>query len=89
MTPQPQKKEANIQLNLNTWLLTICVGLSGWALYSINQLDEKVAGMLPLINVNSAAVSGINTVNDKQSQKIEELANRLTKVETIQSGYKK
>ncbi len=82
-----RNKPTNIQVNLNTFLLAICVGLSSWALYSINQLDEQIAGMLPLINANATAVSGINAVNKEQSEKIEELSARLIKLETIQSDH--
>lgn len=87
MTPQPNKKPTNMQLNLNTWLLAICMGLSSWVLYSINQLDSEIAGMMPLINTNSSAVQSINTVNKEQSEKLEQLSDRLIKLETIQSNH--
>lgn len=76
-----------MQLNLNTWLLAICMGLSSWVLYSINQLDSEIAGMMPLINTNSSAVQSINTVNKEQSEKLEQLSDRLIKLETIQSNH--
>jgi len=84
---EPAKRANNGQLNLNTWLLAICVGLSGWLLYSVNQLDSEVAGMMPLINVNSSAIQGVNQVNAEQSRKIDDLLMRLTKVETIQADH--
>jgi hypothetical protein len=82
---EPPKKNGNVQLNLNTILLSICMGLSGWVLYSINQLDEKIAGMVPLINVNSAAIDDVNKLDREQSQKIDDLSTRLTKLETLQA----
>jgi hypothetical protein len=80
------KRPNNGQLNLNTWLLTICVGLSGWVLYNINQLDSEVASLVPQINVNANAIQGVNTVNKEQSEKIEDLETRLIKLETLQSA---
>jgi hypothetical protein len=89
MAPEETEEKAGTgQVNLNTVLLTICITLSGWALYSINQLDEKIAGMMPLININSSAVDGINKVNGEQSNKIENILNRLTAIETKQSDSK-
>jgi hypothetical protein len=87
MTQEPPKRNGNVQLNLNTLLLTICVGLSGWALYSINQLDQRVAAMMQMINGNSSAISDINKFDGKQSEKIEDILNRLTKLETIQADH--
>lgn len=84
MTPAP-KKEGNGQVNLNTILLTICVGLSAWALESIEQLKQQVAGQTPLINANSNAIMGINGVQKEQSDKIGALFIRLTTLETEQS----
>lgn len=82
---QPNKKNTNMQLNLNTWLLAICMGLSGWVLYSINQLDSEIAGILPLINTNSSSIQGINAVNKEQSEKLEQLSDRVIKLEILQS----
>lgn len=76
-----------MQLNLNTWLLAICMGLSSWVLYSINQLDSEIAGLIPLINTNSSAVQNINNVDNDQTKKIDELYSRLIKLETIQSDH--
>jgi hypothetical protein len=89
MEPQESvpKRANNGQLNLNTWLLAICVGLSGWLLYSVNQLDSEVAGMMPLINQNASAIQGVNNVNSEQSKKIDDLLIRLTKLETIQADH--
>jgi hypothetical protein len=83
MIQPTDKKPTNMQLNLNTWLLAICMGLSSWVLYSINQLDSEIAGMMPLINTNSSAVQSINSVNKEQSEKISELSDRIIKLETI------
>ena len=88
MTPQPQKdvpQKNNIQINLNTLLLTICVGLSTWGLKSINDLQKQLSGLVPVVSNNGSAIIGINAVNAEQTNKIDELSNRLTKVETIQS----
>jgi hypothetical protein len=83
----PAKRPSNGQLNLNTWLLAICVGLSSWLLYSVNQLDSQVAGMMPQINQNANAIQGVNNVNAEQSQKIDDLLQRITKVETFQADH--
>lgn len=88
MTPVP-KKEGSGQLNLNTILLAICVGLSGWALESIEQLKQQVAGQIPLINANSNAIMGINGVQKEQSDKIGTLFIRMTTLETQQSDRSK
>lgn len=85
----PPKKNGNGQLNLNTVLLSICMCLSGWVLFSINALDEKIAGMMPLINQNAAAILDVNKVDDEQTRKIDELSTRLTKLETIQADQLK
>lgn len=82
---EPAKRSTNMQLNLNTWLLAICMGLSGWVLWSINALDEKIAGMMPLINVNSGAIEGINKVNADQTEKLSDALRRITILETKQS----
>jgi hypothetical protein len=86
---QPQKKEPNIQLNVNTILLTICMGLSGWVLYSINQLDEKIAGLIPLINVNSSAIEEVNKLDKDQTEKLANALQRITVLETIQAIHSK
>lgn len=80
---QPVKKVTNVQLNLNTLLLTICMGLSGWVLWSINQLDSEISGIMPLINVNSKSIEDINRVDKDQSKELEDVLNRLTKLETM------
>lgn len=84
MTPAP-KKEGTGQLNLNTVLLTVCVALSGWALKSIEQLKEQVAGQTPIINANSNAIMGINGVQKEQSDKIGTIFIRMTTLETEQA----
>lgn len=84
MTPQPVKKMGNGQVNLNTVLLTICVGLSGWALKSIEDLKSQLAGQIPIITANSAGISDINKVNREQSDKLEAMENRITTLEILQ-----
>jgi hypothetical protein len=88
MIQQP-KKETNVQLNFNTILLTICMGLSGWVLWSINQLDAEIAGLIPLINVNSSAIQDINKVDKDQSEKLADALRRITVLETIQAVHSK
>lgn len=83
MTPAPQKKIGNGQLNLNTFLLAICVGLSGWALKSIEELKTDLAGQIPIINANSSAIIGIDQVNKEQSEKLSDATRRITVLETI------
>lgn len=83
------KRSINGQFNLNTVLLSGCLALSGWVLFSINQLDEKIAGMMPLINANSSAISSINEVDKEHSEKLEQLSIRLTQLETIQASQSK
>lgn len=73
------------QLNLNTLLLAVCVGLSGWALKSIDDLQKQVASILPVISSNGAAISGINAVNADQTSQLDKLANRVTRLETLES----
>jgi hypothetical protein len=87
LTNGTTKRNGNVQLNLNTILLAICMGLSGWVLFSINQLDEKLAGMMPLINANSTAILDVNKLDREQSQKIEDLSTRLTKLETMAADH--
>jgi hypothetical protein len=86
---QSEKKEPNIQLNVNTILLTICMGLSGWVLYSINQLDEKIAGLIPIINVNSSAIQEVNKLDKDQTEKLANALQRITVLETIQAIHSK
>jgi len=87
LTNGTTKKNGNVQLNLNTILLTVCMTLSGWVLFSINQLDEKIAGMIPLINANSSAILDVNKVDAEQSMKIDDLSTRLTKLETMAADH--
>jgi len=61
--------------------------LSGWVLFSINQLDEKIAGMIPLMNANSSAILDVNKVDAEQSRKIDDLSTRLTKLETMAADH--
>jgi hypothetical protein len=89
MTPQPTKKMGNGQLNLNTVLLTICVGLSGWALKSIEDLKSQVAGQIPIITANSAGILDVNKVNREQSDKLEAAENRITTLEILQKDQNK
>lgn len=88
MTPQPVKKPGSIQLNLNTVLLTICVGLSSWALKSINDLQNQLSGLVPVVSTQGSAITGINAVNSEQTNKIDDISTRLTKLETIQLDRK-
>lgn len=81
----PEHRIGRGQVNLNTVLLAVCVGLSGWALKSISDLQEQVSGIVPVVTANSSAIMSINQVNSSQTNRLEELANRLTKVETVQS----
>lgn len=87
MTPQPVKKMGNGQLNLNTVLLTITMGLSGWALKNIEQLKEQVAGQVPITTANSNAIMSINSVQAEHSEKIGSVSNRVTILETIQADF--
>jgi hypothetical protein len=89
MTTIPKKEPRNVQLNLNTVLLTICMGLSGWVLWSINQLDQEIAGLIPLINVNSSAIQDINKIDKDQTEKLSDALRRITVLETIQSIHSK
>ena len=82
MTQEP-KRNGNIQLNLNSILLAICVSLSGWALKSIEELKSQVSGLVPQINANASAIMGINKVNQHHSDKLEDLSDRIIKLETI------
>lgn len=77
------------QLNLNTVLLAVCVGLSGWALKSINDLQGQLAGLVPVVSEHSSSIIGINQVNTSQSIQIDDLSTRLTKLETVESMRKK
>lgn len=74
----------NIQLNLNTVLLSICVGLSGWALKSIEDLKVAVSNQGIRITNNGAAIIGIDNVLSESYKKTDELEHRITILETIQ-----
>lgn len=76
-----------MQINLNTFLLTICVALSSWALKSINDLQRQLAGLVPIVNTQGTAIIGINAVNADQTDKIDDVSTRLTKLETIQLDH--
>lgn len=89
MTPQPAKKMGNGQVNLNTVLLTICVGLSGWALKSLEDLKTELAGQIPIISANSAGILDINKVNREQSDKLEAMENRITTLEILEKDQNK
>jgi hypothetical protein len=82
-------KEMPPQFNFNTILLTICMGLSGWALKSINDLENQLSGLYPVVGANGTAITGINSVNKEQSVQIEDLSNRLTKLEQQQADLKR
>jgi hypothetical protein len=85
---EPIKKNGNGQLNLNTFLLALGVGLSGWALKSIEELKEQLSAQIPVITSNSSSIMGINGVNKEQTEKIDVLSNRVTALETKQSDSK-
>jgi hypothetical protein len=89
MTQEPPKRNGNVQLNLNTVLLAICVGLSSWALKSIEDLKTQMAGQVPIINANSAAIMNVNSLDKEQSDKLEAIDNRLTTLEAIIAQTKK
>jgi alpha-N-acetylglucosamine transferase len=79
------KRSNNGQLNLNTWLLAICVGLSSWVLYNINQLDSEIASMIQQINADASAIQSINQVNKEQTEKMDDALTRIKVLETLQS----
>ena len=83
------KRNGNVQLNFNTVLLAICVGLSGWALKSIEDLKTQLAGEIPIINANSGAIIGIDAVDKDQSYQLEQLSIRVATLEAIQSKTQK
>lgn len=83
MTPKSQKEMSNGQINFNTVLLAVCVGLSGWALKSIEDLKTTLAGQIPITNANSSSISNINKVDDEQSKQIETHDNRITTLEIL------
>lgn len=88
MRPQETPKKAtNAQLNLNTFLLATCVGLSGWALKSIEDLKVLAGRLTERIAHTESGILSENQVQQEQSEKIGVLFNRLTVVETIQSDH--
>lgn len=89
MTTPIKKAPGNMQLNVNTILLTICMGLSSWVLWSINQLDAQISSITTSINVNSKSIEDINTVDKDQSKELGDLFNRMTILETILSDRSK
>lgn len=89
MTNLIRKEPPNVQLNLNTVLLTVCVALSGWALKSIEDLKTEMAGQVPVITANSSAIMSINSVNKEQSEKLEAVSTRLTSLEAIIANQSK
>jgi hypothetical protein len=77
------------QLNLNTVLLAICISLSGWLLYSVNQLDEKIAGIEPAMNYNTNAIEEIKGVNNSRDERLYEMSTRLTRLEGLEDNRNK
>lgn len=86
---EPQKSTGSVQRNFNTILLAICVTLSGWALKSIEDLKTQLAGEVPIINANSSAIMSINEVDKDQTEKLGEVMQRLSIIETMQSDRSK
>lgn len=86
-----QRNSRNSQLNLNTLLLTGCLALSAWILYSINDLDQKISAQAVEVNGDHEAIygnNGINKVIIDQSKTIEEQNDRLIKLETLETERK-
>lgn len=89
MTPQPVKKMGQFQLNANTVLLTIVLGISGWVLVTVIDLRDRVTGIKDTNDKNSQAIDGINSVIKDHTFMLSDHSTRLTKIEQYQIDHQK
>lgn len=81
---EPRKQTGDIQRNLNTILLSLCVMGIGWVLKEVNALDSRMATQEFSRNADHEAIIEMNKAMNDQSKVIGGIDMRLNRVETIQ-----
>lgn len=82
---EPRKATGDIQKNINTILLSLCVMGIGWVLKEVNNLDSRMATQEFSRGADHEAILEMNKAMNEQSKLIGTIDLRLLRVETIQS----
>lgn len=80
---EAKKQPADLQKNLNTFLLTICIGLISWVLLEVNHLDSQMAVQEMSGSNLRDAIRSMNEVDNDHSKALQDLNNRLIKLEML------
>ena len=80
-----QKQGGDFQRNLNTLLLTVCVGLISWVLLEVNHLDSRMAIQETIRNADHDAITEMNKALMEQAKIIGAIDIRLNRVEMEQT----
>lgn len=83
MEPKPQVKSSDLQKNVNTVLLTLCLMGIGWICKEVNDLEVGQATQQVTITANSNAISELQRRANDGGQIIQKMDIRLSRVETI------
>lgn len=78
---ETKRQTGDLQKNVNTFLLMICVGLSSWVLVELNHLDSQMAAQEVSVSNVQDAVKSINEVMSVHSKTLQELNDRILRLE--------
>lgn len=82
---EAKRQPGDLQKNLNTFLLTVCVGLISWVLLEVNHLDSRMAIQETIRNADHDAIVESNKALMDQAKIIGAIDIRLSRLEAIQS----
>lgn len=82
---EPKRASGDIQRNLNTILLSLCVMGIGWVLKEVNNLDSRMAAQEFSRGADHETIVEMSKAMNDQSKVISGIDIRLNRVETIQS----
>lgn len=78
---EAKKQPGDLQKNLNTFLLTICVGLLSWLLVEVNHLDIQMAANQVSISDLQDSRKSMNEVDADHSKMLQDQNDRILKLE--------
>lgn len=80
---EAKRQPPDLQKSLNTFLLTICIGLISWVLLEVNKLDSRMAVQEESVYSVRDAIKSINEVNNDHSKALQDLNDRMIKLEIL------
>lgn len=88
MEQKPISKPSDLQKNVNTVLLTLCLMGISWILKEVNDLEVSQATQQVNIITNSNAISELQRRANDGGQIIQKMDIRLSRLETLQDDHK-